>query len=207
MSSITLTNYEQLFCMDTPGSALTNSTVKTLLTGNTSSNPAYQLPALISIWPAINNLVSKNLRAVARGTISTAASAPGTLTLGFQLDPTQNSSTSALTLAATGALTPAVSLASAKWELEFDITISAFGVTSAAYSATLQTGGQLTFGPGNNAATAAAVTYMVGADNIAMSGSALNPATPAWLELWGTWGTASASNIITCTQFLVYGQN
>lgn len=206
MTAITNTQFEKLFGMPAPGVPLTNSTVKTLISGNSSTNAAYQLPAFTSLWPNINTIVGKALRAVMRGLITTT-SAPGTLTLAAQLDPTQNSSTSALTLAATGALTPPVSLTNGQWELEFDINIAAFGVTSSAYSATLETGGSLSFGAGNNAATAADVSYQVGAAGISMSGSSVNPGLASWIELWATWGTALAGNSIQCTQMFIYGQD
>lgn len=207
MTAVTMTQFETLFVMPSPGTSLTNTVTKTLISGNTTTDTAYQLPALTSLWPNVSSITGKAIKVVARGLISTAASAQGTLTMALQLDPAQNSSTSALTLAATGAFTPAASLAAGNWELELDFNISAFGVTAAAYSATLQCHGLLTIGPGNNAATAAGAIYTVGAANIAMSGASVNPGLASWCELWATWGTASASNSIQCTQMFVYGQN
>jgi len=125
----------------------------------------------------------------------------------FQLDPTQASATSALTLAGTGALTPPASLTNGNWSLDFDVTVSAFGVSSGDYAATLQVFGKLAIGPGNNAATAAAAEYLVGASGITMSGSSVNPDLASWAELWAAWGSAVSGDSIQCCDYKVYGIN
>ena len=52
MSFITATNTEVLYCMPSPGAALATSVTKTVITANTTTNPAYQQPALNEIGRA-----------------------------------------------------------------------------------------------------------------------------------------------------------
>src|ERR1700761_8475303 len=165
MSFLTATQVETIYAMPSPGSALASSTTKTLISANSTTNPAFQLPALTSIWEP-SYMVGRALRVCARGIFSTTGTP--TLTWACQLDPTQNSSTSALTLAATGALTAPSSITTGNWELEFDVSISALGVSGGYYQATLQSHGLLSLGAGNNAATAGSTVVTVGAANITM---------------------------------------
>jgi hypothetical protein len=200
MTFFTGTGSEVLYSQPSVGIALTNSTTKTAITANSATNPPYQLPSMT--WQP-SYAVARGLHVTVRGLLSTAA-APGTLTLGFYCDPTQNSVTSQILICGTGALTPPASLTNGEFELEFDVTIVAIGVSAGLYTESVVTGGVLTMGPGNNAATTAAVTYGVGSG---VTGIAINPATPYFLELWATWGTASASNIIQTGQCLISGLN
>lgn len=205
MSFITATNTEVLYTMPSPGTALATSVTKTVITANTSTNPAYQQPALNAIWPP-DKLVGRAIRYVARGGIGTTATP--TLTIGLFLDPTQNSTTSQITLGTTGALTTASAIGggasmTANWELELDLVITAVGVTSGAYNCTCYTSGIFTYGPGNDAATAVASgTYMIGSNT---SKTSIVPGTSYWPEVWATWGTSNAANNIQCSQFLVMG--
>lgn len=205
MSFITATNTEVLYCMPTPGVALASSVTKTVITANTTTNPAYQQPALNAIWPP-DKLAGRALRYVARGGIGTTATP--TLTIGLFFDPTQNSTTSQITLGSTGALTTVSSIGggasmTANWELELDLVITAVGVTSGAYNCTCYTSGIFTYGPGNDAATAVASgTYMIGSNT---SKTTIVPGTAYWPEVWATWGTSNAANSIQCSQFIVMG--
>lgn len=200
MTNLTGTLNEVLHSMLAPGAALSNSTTSTVLSGNSTTNPPFQLPA--PLWlPGYSQ--GRALRVTARGTISTAAT-PGTLLVLAGLDPTQNSATSRLTLAATGALTPPASLSNGEFALEFDWVFSTVGVSGGSYTSASYTGGRFSLGAGANAATTAAVGYMVGGGSSAISA---DPATPYFLEIWATWGTASASNSIQLTQFIVQGLN
>lgn len=205
MSFLTATQVETIYALPSPGTALASSTTKTLISANSATNPAFALPALTSIWEP-SYMVGRALRVCARGVFGTTGTP--TLTFSCQLDPTQNSSTSALTLAATGALTAPGTITNGNWELEFDVSVSALGMSGGFYQATLQSHGLLSVGAGNNGATGASAVYTVGAANISMGGAAtLNPATPSFLELWGQWGTSNAANTIQCTQLFVFGLN
>lgn len=204
MSFITATNTEVLYTMPSPGTALNTSVTKTVITANSSTNPAYQQPALNAIWPP-DRLAPRALRYVARGGVGTTATP--TLTVGLFYDVTQNSTTSQITIGSTGAFTTASALGggasmTANWEMELDLVVTAIGVTSGAYNCTVYTNGTFTIGPGNDAATAAAVTYSIGSNT---SKTTIVPGTSYWPEIWATWGTSNAANNIQCSQFFVLG--
>jgi hypothetical protein len=200
MTFFTGTVSEELYVMPAPGAALTNSTTKTVISANSTTNPPYQLPSLV--WPP-SYAVGRGMHITARGGISTSGS-PGTLTIGCWLDPTQNSTTSQILLAGTGAFSVAAGLSNGEFELEFDVTIASIGVSAGAYTENVYTGGVLTVGSGANAATTASTPYMVGSGTSAIAN---NPATPYFVEVWAQWGTASSSNSIQLTQLLIGGLN
>lgn len=204
MSFITATNTEVLYTMPSAGTALNTSVTKTVITANSSTNPAYQMPALNAIWPP-DRLAPRALRFIARGGVGTTVTP--TLTVGLFLDVTQNSTTSQITLGTTGAFTTASGLGggasmTANWELELDLVVTAIGVTSGAYNCTVYTNGIFSIGAGNDAATAAAVQYMIGSNT---SKTTIVPGTSYWPEIWATWGTSNAANNIQCSQFMVMG--
>ena len=208
MSFITATNTEVLYTMPSPGTALATSVTKTVITANTSTNPAYQQPALNAIWPP-DRLAPRALRYVARGGVGTTATP--TLQVQLYLDPTQNSTTQQILLGGTGALTTGSALGggasmTANWELELDLVVTSIGVTSGAYNCVVYTNGMFTISgtgtAGNDAATAAAVTYMIGSNT---SKTSIVPGISYWPEIWATWGTSNAANSIQCSQFFVLG--
>jgi hypothetical protein len=190
---------DTLYVMPSNGAALNTSVTKTLITANTTTNPPYLLPALSSLWGGASYAIGRALRVVVRGTIGTAATAP-TLILSYQADLTQNSQTSAVTLAATGAATITGSLASAAFELEFGIDVNSVGTTASSIDVV----GKFTYGAGNNAATTAATAIMVGS---AASITTMVPTSPYFMELWATWGTSSASNTIQVLQHEIIALN
>jgi hypothetical protein len=208
VSFITATNTEVLYCMPAPGAALATSVTKTVITANTTTNPAYQQPALNAIWPP-DKLIGRALRYIARGGVGTTATP--TLQLQLYLDPTQNSTTSQILLGGTGALTTGSGLGggasmTGNWELELDLVITAVGVTSGAYNCTVYTSGIFSISgtgtAGNDAATAVSVQYMIGSNT---AKTTIVPGTAYWPEIWATWGTSNAANSIQCSQFLVFG--
>ena len=208
MSFITATNTEVLYCMPAPGAALATSVTKSVITANSTTNPAYQQPALNAIWPP-DKLVGRSIRFVARGGVGTTATP--TLQVQLYYDPTQNSTTSQILLGGTGAFTTGSALGggasmTANWELELDLVITAVGVTGGSYNCTVYTSGIFTISgtgtAGNDAATAAATTYMIGSNT---SKTSIVPGTAYWPEIWATWGTSNAANSIQCSQFIVMG--
>jgi hypothetical protein len=206
MSFITGAQSERLYQMSSPGAALATSTTKSLISANSSTNAPYQMPPLLNVWPP-DKIVGRGLRSVARGGVGTTGTP--TLLVGCYLDPTQNSVTSQIVLAATGAFTTASALGggasmTANWELEFEMHITAVGVTSGAYNITVQTNGVFTIGPGNDAATATSVAYMVGSNT---SKTTIVPTTQYFPEIWAQWGTSNAANSIQCNQFAVDALN
>jgi hypothetical protein len=196
MTNQTGTVTEELYVMPSAGAALT-STTKSVITANSSSNPPWQLSA--PLWlPSYS--VARGLHITCRGLLTTGSS-PGTLTLGCYYDVTQNSTSSQILIAGTGALTPPASLTNGAFEMEFDLTIQSIGVSGAAFTATADAHGVLSMGAANNAAATAATVYMVGA-----SGITFNPMTAYFVEVWATWSTASGDSI-QCTQFIGAGLN
>jgi len=179
-----------------------------ILTGNTTTNPAFKVPSLRAMW-GMNSLPGKALRVVMRGAFGTPASSPGTWLIAVGLNTTQATKPTTIVLAATGAFTPAspnlsLGATAGAFEMEFDITVQTAGTNAgAAPNANVFTGGNLSFGPGNNAATAAGIQLMVG------SGSAISidPTVEYWIEGYATFSTGPASTNIQCNQFQVYAQN
>ena len=207
MSFITGTNTELIYSMPATGANSSGpGAVSVILSGNTTTNPACLLPPLNSIWP-MGGIVGKSLKVVARGTFGTPASSPGTWVIGCGLNTTQATKPAATVLAATGAFTPAspiLSITNGEWELEFDVVIQTAGTNAgAAPNANLITGGILTLGAGNNAATTGVSAFMVGS----ASAISVNPSVSLYLELYATFGTGPASTQLQCDQFLVFGLN
>lgn len=200
MTFLTGTNAEVLYCMPAAGSALANSTASAIISGNTSTNPPFQMPSLNTLWGSPSYGYSgRALRIVARGTFGTTGSPTLTMTLG--LNTIQGSGgTVAITLAATGAFTAPTTITNGNFELEIGIDINSIGITTSS----LDPIGKFCIGPGNNAATATASTYMIGS---ATSITSVNPQTSYWVELAAKWGTANASNTIQALQFEVLGLN
>jgi hypothetical protein len=200
VSFVTGTQAETLYSMPANGAPYNTSVTRTLLSANSTTNPPYQFQnTLRNLWGGTNP-ISKALRIVARGSWGDTTTAP-TLIIACAADPTQG--TFGTALASTGALTvPGTSVTNGEWELEFDLVVQSTGV--GATSMGVQTGGIFAIGTGNNAATVAAASYMVGSSTTAIG---LNPDTQYWLEIWGTWGTSNASNTTTLTQFIVMGLN
>ena len=202
-------NAELLYSMPASGaSSSAPGAASVVLTGNTTTNPAFKLPALRALWP-MSQLPGKALGVRMRGTFGTPASSPGTWLVGTGLNTTQATKPTATVLAATGAFTPAspnLSLGSTAgmWEQEFEITVQSAGTNAGATpAASVMTSGVFTFGPGNNAATATGITLMVG------SGSAItmDPTAEYWVEGYATFSTGPASTVIQCNQFMVFALN
>jgi hypothetical protein len=202
MTFFTGTVGEVIYNMPAAGAALANSATKTVITANTTSNPPFQVPA--PLWqPSYAN--ARLVRVVAGGTYGDTASTP-TLQIGAYLDPTQNSTTSQVLLAGNGVTTlSATSVTTGNWIMDFYVTVASMGVGSGAFQQNVFTNGTLVMGSGNNAATAnSLVDMMIGSSANTIQ---INPMATYFLEIWATWGTANASNTITCTQFTVFGLN
>lgn len=204
MSFLTGTVSEVIYQMPAAGASYNNSiTANTILSGNTASNPPFAIPA--QIWQP-SYVTGRSIVIMAGGIYSTTA----TPTLAFKvgLDATQG--TFGTALATTGTFTTSGTQANGAWQAEVWITFTQVGTTGNTYS--FFSTGQFTYGPANNTATTAATAIMIGAPS---SGGppatptlqTVVPATTTYLELAATWGAASTSNMITCTQFLVCGMN
>jgi hypothetical protein len=202
-------NAELLYSMPASGAAASApGAASVVLTGNTTTNPAFKMPSLRALWP-MSQLPGKALGVRMRGTFGTPASSPGTWLVGTGLNTTQATKPAATVLAATGAFTPAspnLSLGSTAgmWEMEYEITVQSVGTNAGATPAALvMTSGVFNFGPGNNAATSSGIALMVG------SGSTItmDPTAEYWIEGYATFSTGPASTAIQCNQFMVFGLN
>lgn len=207
MSFLTGTNAEVIYSMPASGaSAAPPGAASVILSGNTTTNPACLLPPLSSIWN-MSSIVGRALRVTARGIFGTPASTPGTWVIGCGLNTTQATKPATIVLAATGAFTPAspiLSISNGEWEMEFDIVVQTAGTNAgAAPNANLVTGGIISLGAGNNAATTGISAFMIG-NAAAVS---VNPSINYYLELYATFTTGPASTQIQCDQFIVSGLN
>lgn len=202
-------NKECLYCMPASGATATApGAASVVLTGNTTTNPAFKMPSVRALW-GMSAFAGKAFRVTMRGTFGTPASSPGTWLVGVGLNTTQATKPTTIVLAATGAFTPAspnlsLGATAGMWEMEFDITLQTMGTNAgAAPNANVFTSGNFGFAPGNNAATAAGISLMVG------SGSAISidPTVEYFIEGYATFSTGPASTNIACNQFLVSAQN
>lgn len=182
--------------------------VSAVLTGNTATNSAFKMPSARALWGQ-SEIVARALRISMRGTFGTPAATPGTWLIGVGLNTVQATKPTGIVLASSGAFTlaaPNLGLAATAgmWELEVDVTFQTAGsAAGAAPVSNVFCHGNLGLAPGNNAATAAGVSFMVG------SGSAIviDPTVEYWIEGYATFSTGPASTNIQCNQFLVAAQN
>jgi hypothetical protein len=183
---------EALYTMPVAGAALANTVTRTLLSlaSSATAGAPFKIPAG---YFNPSEGVSQGFRVECGGFVSNTATPA--FTFAAALDTTQG--TYGTTLAATGAFTTASGLASAEIAAWFDCVCTGVGT-----GGSLSVIGQLSIGPAGNAATAAAVTYMLGASSVA-----INTTVDNYLEIWGTWGAASPSNTVTLTDYLFFGLN
>jgi hypothetical protein len=189
------TNLELIYSMPVIGSTITTTTAHTMMTGNSGTNPPFQLPALGNIWSP-SNMIGKGLMIVMGGGYDIASSTPTTMLL--TLDGTV--ATVGITVAATGSVAFASST-TGLWQAQVWMTCVGTGTASTWY-----TTGELTCGPGNaETGAATALTYMFGNSVTAGIPQAvsLSNTTPYYPELYTTWATAPTAHVLS--QFMVYG--
>jgi hypothetical protein len=180
-----------------------------ILTGNTATNPAFKLPSLRALW-GMNALPGKTLSVIMRGTFGTPASAPGTWLVGVGLNTTQATKPTTTVLAATGAFTPAspnlsLGATAGAWEMKLDYVLQSIGTNAGGSPQSSGFAeGTFSFGPGNNAATATGVQFMVGSGSAI---TAIDPTVEYWIEGYATFSTGVTSDVIACNQFMVFAQN
>lgn len=196
MSFTTGTQSELVFADFVAGTALTNSITQTTISPRGNTTPLPFLPAGF-FHPAYGT--NKAIQFVARGVISTAASAQGTLTLGLYVAGSDTASVGTSTGAVTGAFTPSASLSGAIWEFRATLLCSAPGSTP-----NFNSMGTLQILP--VAASATSVGAGVGGTGTT-SNAGLSTEGAWYLQMVATWGTASASNSITHYQTEVWGLN
>lgn len=155
------------------GSAQSNFTAATVLEPASFTLPGFSLQ------------VGSVLRLTARGIFSTSGTP--TLTLTFYYG-----GTGGVALITTGAVTTASGAANAVWEFKADMRVQTIG----------SSGTCLTLG------TVAGITAATGFSVVPTTSSTGNQATidttsNKAIDIAAAWGTGSASNSITCHQFLV----
>jgi hypothetical protein len=201
MSGLTGTQRETLYSMPASGSAVTAAAI-TVMSGNTAANPAYFLPGLFFAAQE-GTRPGKALLLKGGGSWATPTAARTTaFTVG--LDTTQG--TLGITLAKTGTLTTVITTATAAFDFEVQVTMTAQGVGATA--GTLNAVGWVEYGIANNAATGTFGTYgannasrfMIGTPQTAVT---FNPQTGYYLELFNTWDAVTNAPTITLTNFTI----
>ena len=174
---------QTLATLKVAGPAVSNTTTATSLLGTGASQDArFNMPS--------NFLqIGSQFQIRAGGVISTAASAPGTLTYSVQIGSV---------VVYTGAASPtlATSASSAPFYLEIDMTVRAIGGG---------TNSQI-FGTGvsqSAAYSATTPTLLLGGS----AGSGFDSTASGFVDLFVTWSVASASNSINLTNYTLLSLN
>jgi len=195
MSFVSGTVTEMVYSSTSVGASLNTFTSEAQL--NTTATMGVQAHLPPDFWLPNQTQVGRGIRIVARGVLSSAATAP---TFTFTVRAGAAGSTTAAIIAGTAALTAAASATNAMWELEADVILTAIG--AAGTNSTVRGMGRV-LSPG--------LSPVVGA----VFGGAASPGTVATLDTSITnyinvnaaCGTSSASNSISLQQLLVFGLN
>jgi hypothetical protein len=158
------------------GTALANSTTLT----DISAAPQYTLPANFSQLAG-----ATVFRLTARGVLSTTGTP--TILLGFYYGAVAGSA-----LATTGATTTASGVTNVQWEISAETIIRTLGSSGTAW-----TQGRFELG---TSATARSLLAFPGAAPAAVT---VDTTAAKVISVGAQWGTANASNTITCHEFLI----
>lgn len=173
------------------GSALTNSTAATSILN--AVNAKYTLGA------GYVNRIGKAFLVKAAGRISTVTATPGTLTLDLRLGPVVVANGGTMVLSTTAKTNVA-------WELEWLLTCRALGAGGSATANFMHQGWFASEAAG--ATTVAGLQNVIGLPQATPTvGTSFDPSAAQQWDMFGTWQTASASNSITCHQFIVLSLN
>jgi len=205
MSFLTGTQAECLYSMPASGQAVTAAAI-TVMSGNTAANPAFLLPGGF-FNPMEGTKPGKALLLKGGGSWATPTAARTTV-FTAAMDATQG--TAGITLGKTGTLTSVITSATAAFDFELMLTLTAQGVGATA--GTLNALGWVEYGIANNAAAGTFGTYgannasrfMIGTPQTAVT---FNTLTPYYLELFNTWDAVTNAPTITLTNFYVFGLN
>ena len=194
MSFLTGTQAELLYSMPASGSAVTAAAI-TVMSGSTAANPAYALPANY-FSPQSGTTPGKALLLKGGGSWATPTAARTTV---FTAGLDTGAGTLGITLAKTGTLTTVITSATAAFDFEIMVTLTAQGVGATA--GTLNAVGWVEYGIANNAAAGTFGTYgannasrfMIGTPQTAVT---FNTLTSYYLEVFNTWdATTNAPTI------------
>ncbi len=196
MSGFTGTQTELLYAMPASGAAVTAAATTVMSAPNTTTFPAYSLPAGPN---GVFDKVSKSLLIKGGGWFTTSSTAmTQTISIGFD----STAGTLSALKACTGAFTPTASITNGAFEFEVMATITALGA-----SANVNAVGHLLWGPGNNANVGTnSQVLLLGAPN---AGIALaNPwTTTYYVEVFGAWSLTTGAPTVTLTNFMIFGLN
>lgn len=167
--------YAEVVACSQAGSALADTSTAAIL--NTEQGSLYIPPN----WWTLNSAIHLH----ARGIIGTPSSATATLTVGIAADTTQGTASANLFTNAS-AITPVSSASSWFWELEMELICQSVSGANAAIVGM----GELTL-PAS--ATQMQAPYAIGS----VTPVNLAIATPVYLDVYGHWTTAVASDTIT----------
>jgi hypothetical protein len=205
VSFLTGTQAELLYAMPASGSAVTAAAI-TVMSGSTAANPAYALPANF-FSPQTGTTPGKALLLKGGGSWATPTAARTTV---FTAGLDTTAGTLGITLAKTGTLTSVVTSATAAFDFEIMVTMTAQGVGATA--GTLNAVGWVEYGIANNAAAGTFGTYssnnasrfMIGTPQTAVT---FNTLTSYYLEVFNTWDATTNAPTTTLTNFYVFGLN
>ena len=205
MSFLTGTQAELLYSMPASGSAVTAAAI-TVMSGSTAANPGYLLPG--GFFASQGGTVPGKALLLKGGGSWATPTAARTTVFTAGLDTTAG--TLGITLAKTGTLTTVITTATAAFDFEIMVTMTAQGVGATA--GTLNAVGWVEYGIANNAATGTFGTYsannasrfLIGTPQTAVT---FNPLTAYYLEVFNTWDAVTNAPTITLTNFYVYGLN
>lgn len=171
-----------------------NWTTIAAYTGVVGTNPVCSIPAGWAMNEGVNP-IGRALQLKAMGSIANTAAA--TFANAINLNPTPGATTGNIPINA--AYTPTASVV-AQWVLEAWLTITAFATSTM----TIQANGTITYmtvASGGVVSTAAPQQIFGG------TFVGLDPRVTQYLELFGTWSAASASNQTVLQQMLLSGLN
>lgn len=195
------TNMELLYSMPVIGASVGAASAKTLVSGNSATNPPFQLPALQNIWsPA--QLQGRGLMVVASGGYDIGAA--NNLEMILALDITAaTGAASSVTLATMGLCTVPTTPVGL-WEAQCWVSFVSTGTQATGYA-----NGTFTCGVGNTeSGVSTALTYMWGQPTVAAgipTAITVPTAQPFYVDLYSQF-TANPTQMV-CTQFMVFGLN
>lgn len=191
-------NCELLYSMPVVG-ATKSSTGQSCISGNAAGNPAYLMPPLATLWSQ-SAMLGKAINIQASGTYDAASNYNVTTQLAY--DGTQGSYSTPI--AATGIAVSWPTGTTNNWYMNVNMTCISVGLNTSGWTVN----GNVMAGAGNNAATAAATTFMMGGAQTAGVPTALalvTTTTIGFIELWSTWSTAPTAMV--CSQFMIFAEN
>jgi hypothetical protein len=195
---------EVIYNMPAPGATKSSFTTAAVISGNTATNPPFQIPT--PLWQPSYG-AARLFKVVARGTWSQTA----TPTFNFEvsIDATQGSA--GTSLGKTGSIVTPGATANGTFSLDLDVTVSTVGFSSTSIY-TCFSSGTLFLGAANDAATVNGLTYGIGSLQAGTtpptpSSYTFNPYAVQYLELFAGTSASATANSVTCTQFTVYGCN